>query len=302
MTKKQFLFSLLFISILFLGFIFIKYVYFQNQDYFRSSKKYTEVYSSNYKNSLYSPRLRLVTEEIHKDKTTSIVIKNLDGKIIDILKPYLGPHEGNFSRKTKDVRGPEDIRILNHEDNVYIFYCDDYKFGKEIGYTLFMKQLSPFISRPIPLIENKHEKNWMPFISNNVLHVVYSFTPNMIIYKIDINTGNKFLMRNSPSNVPHQDVRGGTSGVPFENKILTLCHIQTGNKNYYHLFILFEQQFPFRVLQYSKPFKLQLENIQFATHLEIDEDIAYISYGIEDNRSVTIKAPVSDIVKKLQPI
>lgn len=257
------------------------------------------LYRTHFKNSLLSPTLGIKTEEIHHpDKTTEINVKNMNNDIILVLKPNNNFLNKDYIRKTKGVLGPEDIRIISNGKTVYVFFCDDYISENKLCYSLYMKKIFPTIEKSIPLIKNCHEKNWVPFFNNDGLFVVYSFSPRMIVYSVN-EKGKLDMFQNSPSTLSVKNVRGGTNGIPYNEDILTVGHIQRRGKNYYHVFIVFEKEYPFSVKRYSKPIKFQKGKIQFATHLEKYKDFFVLSYGVDDHKSVTVKITANTIEKLL---
>ena len=284
---------------------FVLYTYFSNKTY-PINTKYPIIFRNNFKNSLYSHKMNIKVEEYHKNNISHIIVKNLNDVILLVLEPNMAFINMDIKRKLKGCLGPEDTRLLNNKNLIYIFYCDDYLHsntnsqsnGNKLGCTVYMKQIYPDIKKSLPLvIDNMNiiEKNWSPFFKDDELYIIYSFYPYMIVYLVNTKDGNLTLISKTSTNI-FKNIRGGTNGIPYKNNtILTLCHIQKSNKDYYHMFLLFDNQYPFTIRKYSNLFKFFKNKIEFATHIEEHNNNIYISYGISDKYSVTVQTNIQQI-------
>jgi predicted GH43/DUF377 family glycosyl hydrolase len=166
------------------------------------------------------------------------------------------------------------------------------------------------------------QKNWMPFFSKDSrLMMVYSINPHRILW-CNTDTGNCELAYITENDVIPDNIRGGTqihlvtkglltsekwNNIPDEI-YLGVTHLQHPGKKYVTQFYAFLSEPPYNVIAISPDFVFDDEKdnaaamIQFASGFEILDNVAYVTYGIEDCSSRVCKIPMQSVLDSLGPL
>lgn len=205
---------------------------------------------------------------------------------------------------TYNVEGLEDCRIFGFNDSTW-FTCttlDTNPTGKpQISLCELSDKSSDSViqvKKLIPLVPpnlNRCEKNWMPFVKDNELHVIYSYDP-LIIYKPKILPGNGTWIgivndqQMTLYDVPKHDFSrfsGSAAPIEFDNGYLSLVHetVYNEQRNYMHRFIFFDKNF--KVQKVSKPFIFFHKGIEYCCGMAIDhsETKLIMTVGVEDREA-----------------
>lgn len=125
----------------------------------------------------------------------------------------------------------EDPRFVFINNDIYILYslykCDEYYYVIPK-----IESLNNNIFDINKYINNNIEKNWSIFSNNNNLYIVYSFTPNFILYENNNIIINKIFDK---LNIDDTLFRCGTSPIIINNKLYFFGHTVVGinkNRNY----------------------------------------------------------------------
>ena len=145
----------------------------------------------------------------------------------------------------------------------------------------------------------QHEKNWMPFLTGDVLRFIYLCDPTRIL-----DPGAKIVAESVPP-IAAECFRGGSQAIAFENGWLALVHevIGEGRERYYHhRFIYLDDAM--QLQKVSKPFFFEHHGIEFAAGLapHPDEAQLVISYGIEDRESRVATVATAEILRLLDDV
>jgi len=152
-------------------------------------------------------------------------------------------------------------------------------------------------------IENQDEKNWVPFLMNEDLYLIYSFCP-FVVLKVESLQYNRQIVNYSYATIDKDvqntkieypdydgklsDIRGGSMAVRNnwdELGWIGIAHRRWHNDIYYSFFytFLFDEQYKvFRLERMSAPFKIGNSKIEFASGLNIKDDDIEIYYGVDD--------------------
>ena len=185
-------------------------------------------------------------------------------------------------------------------------------------YTGYLDTAECFVMRP-PKVSSidydGREKNWSPFVYENVLHVLYA-PGHVVAYDRGVITKE---YRSDPPVIKDLYIRGGTQLVPWNGRLITIFHTQTprfvGKRQHLEYsagVIEFEASPPFRALRWSrKPlwtaaacsheYARSLFLVTFPRHLEISHDgVCTILAGFHDVTDAIITVPVEDILSCIE--
>ena len=197
-----------------------------------------------------------------------------------------------------NLEGLDDCRIFEFDDNLW-FTCTT---GDTSSYNTFDISLCKLANEPsdkntvnveklIPLQgpdPHRCEKNWVPFIKDNQLHVVYSYDP-FIIYKPNPETGEcETALYYEPVH-DFTRFRGSAAPIEFDDGYLMIIHevvqLQNYARRYLHRFVYMDKNFIIK--QASKPFIFKQLGIEFCCSMSIDHTgkQLVIPIGIEDTEA-----------------
>jgi len=169
------------------------------------------------------------------------------------------------------------------------------------GEKVYVEKLIP-LNGPDPF---RCEKNWVPFMHNKEVSVIYSYDP-FIVYKPNIDTGDceKVLEYQPKCNFSH--FRGSAAPIPLDNGYLMLVHevvIQPDfTRVYLHRFLFLDKDFVMQ--KFSKPFIFQHEGIEFCCSMTWDHtgEKLVMPIGIEDREAYLCFVDVETVRNLLEPL
>lgn len=227
----------------------------------------------------------------------------------------------NLSRarvKTRNVYGLEDCRLF-HWNQENWFSCTSLdtnpsgqpqisvcKLKKNNPLTDLIIEVEKLIPLPGPDL-TKCEKNWLPFIKDNELHMIYSFDP-FLIYKPELDVNNGIFLRNSILYHTHSHdfsrFSGSAPPIKFDKGYLTLVHesVYEDRRIYMHRFVYFDSQF--RIVKVSKPFMFLHKGIEYCCGMSLDHNHTNLimTIGLEDREAYFGIVDVNTIRSLLEPI
>jgi len=140
--------------------------------------------------------------------------------------------------------------------------------------------------------ETDHEKNWVPFLHNDDLHLIPSIQPLIILRLRDgvLQEVRTEPLCDVPASLKSFHLRGGSCAVPWtDTQYIAVGHVVEGNlvssRSYYSFFYVFETE-PFRLVAFSEPFKLEGARIEFVTGLLVVKNEIWVTGGVMDCESV----------------
>ncbi len=132
------------------------------------------------------------------------------------------------------------------------------------------------------------EKNWLPFIKDEALRIIYSYDP-FTIYQPDLETGEcKLDLRYEPTWDLTQ-FRGSAGPIPFDNGYLVLVHevvhFPDYTRCYLHRFVYLDHRF--FAMNISKPFTFLHQGVEFCGSMTLNHEGTHLilALGIEDNKA-----------------
>ena len=224
---------------------------------------------------------------VHADKLVAIVRVLSHAKTYNFLGYINDAWELAASREVKNLTackspyGFEDCRLFSRggalyasaavlETHVAIVVV---KFNGEGDLVEAQMQRSP----------GRHEKNWMPVISNGRLWFIYSTEPIVRILSYD---DVRQEVSPSPSTFTSQAtyLRGGSQLQPFDDGFLSVVHqVHKQPSIYLHRFVLFDRFL--QVKKMSEPFYFRRKGIEFCAGLAHWRDKWVMSLGVADKEA-----------------
>lgn len=219
--------------------------------------------------------------------------------------------------KSRNIEGLEDCRLFSFQNSLW-FLCTTLdtnatgqpqmslcKLSKEqIGSTIQVEQLIP-LSGPDP---NRCEKNWLPFVKDDELHIIYSYDP-FIIYKPDLREApNKIsyeiISKKTPEAYDFSRFSGSAPPIKFDEGFLLLVHetVYDDHRNYLHRFVFLDRDL--NIEKISKPFTFLHKGIEYCCGMAIDHSgkNLLMGVGIEDREAYLCTVPLETVRSLLMRI
>lgn len=134
------------------------------------------------------------------------------------------------------------------------------------------------------------EKNWMPWVMEDELYLVYSPDP-LVILHYDRQRNSLKCISSKPDGRLSQ-ARGGSNMVPFGDNFIGIVHTKdaTNDRLIYRHHVLVASR-DFATLRVSQDFSFEGEDVEFCAGLVIKNDNIYFSYGVFDEAAVILRMP-----------
>lgn len=149
------------------------------------------------------------------------------------------------------------------------------------------------------------EKNWLPFVKDNEVHVIYSYDP-FIIYQVDMETGECKLDLSYEPTHDYSQFRGSAGPIPFDGGYLVLIHEVTHfpdqSRCYLHRFLHLDHRF--FIKRVSKPFTFLHQGVEFCGSMTLNHEGTHLilAIGIEDNKAYLCTVDLKTIRSYLTPL
>lgn len=149
------------------------------------------------------------------------------------------------------------------------------------------------------------EKNWLPFVYENQLRMVYQYDPFMI-YAPDINTG---VCKCVYSYMPEYDFssfRGSAGPVAFNDGYLILVHevalLPDAQRVYMHRFLFLNRDW--QITQTSKPFIFKHKGVEYCCSMTLDHsgNKLLLPIGLEDREALICFVDCKVVRSMLRPL
>ena len=223
---------------------------------------------------------------IHYDQQFNFLSQN---EIIEQL-----PRERIRCWISSNIKGLDDCRIFNLQGKTW-FSCTTNDTNPTGNFQISLCRLSDtetgVVDKLVPLLgpdPDRCEKNWVPFIKNGELLLIYSYDP-YIIYKPDLDTGVCTEILHDQPGDDLTSFRGSAAPVEFDGGYLMLvhevAHLEDHSRIYYHRFVFLDDTF--KVQKLSKPFIFQHAGVEFCTSMTLDhaEKQLILGVGVEDREA-----------------
>lgn len=149
----------------------------------------------------------------------------------------------------------------------------------------------------------KNEKNWLPFIREDVLLFIYAYDP-LTIYKLDKQSGNLHTVVSKKQKRNFSHFHGSAGPISFDDGYLIIVHeaIKRNEYCYIHRFIYLDKEY--NITKISLPFTYKHQGIECCCGMTIDhagKDII-MTVGIEDKEAYLAFIALDKVRALLQPI
>lgn len=226
----------------------------------------------------------------------------------------------NLPRKkisTRPVDGLEDCRLFGFNNETW-FSCTTADTNPRGQPQVSLCKLANDRSSPnvnveklIPLVGpnlDRCEKNWLPFIANGQLNIIYSYDP-LIIYRPDIDHNMEYCFmhvaaKNEASKHDFSRFSGSAPPIPFDNGYLLLIHetVYDEKRIYLHRFVYLDKNL--NIAQISKPFTFLHKGVEYCCGIAIDhsETKLILPIGIEDREAYLCQVDLETVRSMLEPL
>jgi len=199
----------------------------------------------------------------------------------------------NLALYPSSVKGLEDMKIFALHNKIY-FTATTRELNAQAIPKMCLGTLEKtgdqFIINKITLLQgpdpDRCEKNWLPFVVDEELYSVYSYSP-FIIYKPNLETGECIEVINKDYKLDMTRFRGSAAPIPFDDGYLLMIHevIWQNVRTYIHRFIYLDKNFEMKKL--SKPFTFKHTGVEFCSSMTLDhsDDKLIMGMGIEDKEA-----------------
>lgn len=156
-----------------------------------------------------------------------------------------------------------------------------------------------------------HQKNWMPFVHDGALHLVYRCTPTVVLRVGEGSEGAAVTtVSRRPGPPALADARGGSPGLAVPGGVLFLVHEAVGGgplgRIYTHrLVLLADEGDGWAVTAVSAPFHLLEPTVEFCAGLArhpADPGTAVLSYGRADAEAWLATVALDELLSLLVPV
>lgn len=216
--------------------------------------------------------------------------------------------------RTFSIEGLDDCRIFEYNDSSW-FACttgDTNPCGNFQISLCKLEDRSPYediyVEKLLPLQgpdPYRCEKNWLPFVHRDQLHLVYSCSP-FTIYQPDLETGECTTVLSYEPEYDFSSFRGSAAPIPFDDGYLMLVHevtlFQNQGRCYFHRFLYLDQNF--RVKKLSLPFTFKHQGIEYCCGMTLDHSNTQLilPIGIEDREAHLCFVDLNTVRSLLRPL
>jgi hypothetical protein len=212
------------------------------------------------------------------------------------------------------VQGMEDCRLVEFNKNLW-FTCTTSDTNPTGQRQISLCKLSDSaregrrsVEKLIPLIgpdPHRCEKNWLPFVKDDSLYIIYTCHP-FTIYKPNLETGGCETAVMYEPDYDFSGFRGSAAPIKYNDGYLMLVHetvqFEDQSRNYLHRFLYLDKNFV--VQQASKPFIFFHRGIEFCCSMTIDHSgkNLVLAVGVEDSQAHLYFVTLETIRSLLTPL
>ena len=144
---------------------------------------------------------------------------------------------------------------------------------------------------------SRHEKNWMPFVIDGELHLLYLCSPTIVLRP---KSSDGLDIVSTTAGPPGADRwRGGSTGVPHGDGFLFMIHevtLPAGRRLYAHRFIRMDRvDGRWTITAMTQPFHLIEAGVEFCAGMAIDGDHLIASFGVRDAEAWLMRLPIASV-------
>ncbi|MDE3046204.1 MAG: hypothetical protein KGJ02_06130 [Verrucomicrobiota bacterium] len=207
------------------------------------------------------------------------------------------------------VQGFEDCRIFEFNQSSW-FTCTTTDTNPTGSYQISLCKLdeTESLESLVPLKgpdPHRCEKNWLPFVQDDKLYMVYSYDP-FVIYEPNPKTGICTTTLHYQPGHDFSSFRGSAGPIPFDNGYLILVHevvfLPDSQRAYLHRFLFLDGDLVPR--KASKPFIFKHIGVEYCCSMTLDhtENQLILGVGLEDKEALLCTVPCKTIHSLLSPL
>ena len=147
-----------------------------------------------------------------------------------------------------------------------------------------------------------HEKNWMPFTVDGLLHFLYSCAPTVVL-RCDPRSGEVERIAYDEGPAEARRLRGGSQGLPAADGVLFVAHEASdtgGRRVYTHRLVLLDRDH--RVTALSPPFSFTGEAIEFCAGLAPHGSELLLTFGVNDCSARIARVNAGELLGLFEPV
>lgn len=266
----------------------------------------------------------LICRTVNYTQEGASIFKMIDPNAPEVYKTknFLIQYDKNFnlisqkeiiedlSRKKypwRPVEGLEDCRIFMLNGKTWFSSsCDDISPNHQVQIVLCKLSREDLkVEKLLPLsgpISQRCEKNWLPFIFKDELHLVYGYSP-FLIYKPNLESGICEIAFSNDSEFDLSHFRGSAAPIPFDDGYLMMVHevgAYDNRRYYYHRFLKLDNEL--NVKKLSKPFVFKNNGVEYCLSMTLDhlENELIIPIGVEDREAYLCKIKIEHVRELLE--
>jgi hypothetical protein len=237
---------------------------------------------------------------IHPEKDSTLRTYNIISKLTKNfnIEKFYNIDTSKFDKEPLwEFIGLEDARLVFWQNKLFLSGVrrDTTSNGQgriELSEIIIENNTAIEVSRqriPSPQPDDSYcEKNWMPIMDNGFHWIKWTNPTELVKYD---NKKTQQLLLKDYKEFNSLDLRGGSQVIRYKNCYLAIVHeselyftdTNKKNANYYHRFVLWDQDFNIKYL--SDRFKFMDGKIEFCCGLCEYKDLLLITFGFQDNAS-----------------
>lgn len=197
---------------------------------------------------------------------------------------------------TTQVVGLEDCRLISLDQNRWFIATTYDTHPGAVGQSLCKISFQTtdnavFVDRLFPLVNPKPnltqcEKNWLPFMKENELYIIYGYDP-FIIFQVNPKDGSYKTLVEYTTSYDFSRFRGSAPPVKFDGGYLLMIHelVLYPDRHYLHRFLYLDKNF--KIERISKPFFFLHKGVEYCCGMTLDHEgkTCIISIGSEEREA-----------------
>jgi len=217
----------------------------------------------------------------------------------NIVEHTLLVNDENFFKFKWTVKGIEDIRIIEYNNDIY-FVGNTREATIQRMPRMVLGKIKNNNVESITLLnsyeDTKCQKNWSPFVYNNKLLMLYSFDP-LIILEPDLNTGTCTVFKSQQQTKNYSRFSGGSQGFYINDYLYFITHeiVHENGRYYFHRFIKMNKDL--EIVAVSVPFYFENWGIEYVAGATFDsqKNDILISWGNKDKSAYITSLPYENL-------
>lgn len=152
---------------------------------------------------------------------------------------------------------------------------------------------------PVP---GRHEKNWMPFVVDRRLELLYSCGPT-VVFACEVASGELELRARHPAPPEAAAFRGSSQGASTTDGFLFVVHEAVaagGGRSYSHRFVLLDETY--RLSAYSPRFRFVHPGVEFCAGLAQHGQDLVLTFGVGDRAAGIAVVPSAEVLGLLDEV